>query len=151
MAWRSHGTTNEELITKLKKNLIITNSRVAKAMSEVDRGNFCRNNPYQDAPQSIGYAVTISAPHMHAYALNQLKDQLKEGSKALDVGSGSGYLTACMAVMVGETGRVIGVEHMPDLVELSKQNIRKGNAHLLDSGRLKIFGVYHLLLFHMCG
>lgn len=37
---------------------------------------------------------------MHAYALEALSDKLVEGAKVLDVGSGSGYLTACMAVMV---------------------------------------------------
>lgn len=36
----------------------------------------------------------------HAHALELLKDQLVEGAKALDVGSGSGYLTACFARMV---------------------------------------------------
>jgi len=49
---------------------------------------------------SIGYGVTISAPHMHAQALEVLSDQLVEGAKVLDVGSGSGYLTACFAHMV---------------------------------------------------
>lgn len=42
----------------------------------------------------------ISAPHLHAAALESLKDHLKEGAKALDVGSGTGYLTACFAIMV---------------------------------------------------
>ncbi len=37
---------------------------------------------------------------MHAYALESLSDFLGPGMKALDVGSGSGYLTACMARMV---------------------------------------------------
>lgn len=36
----------------------------------------------------------------HASALERLKDHLKEGDTALDVGSGSGYLTVCMAQMV---------------------------------------------------
>lgn len=57
-----------------------------------------------DSPQSIGYGVTISAPHMHAHALELLKDQLTPGENALDVGSGSGYLTTCMAIMLGENG-----------------------------------------------
>lgn len=34
------------------------------------------------------------------YALQQLENHLKEGACALDVGSGSGYLTAAMAYMV---------------------------------------------------
>ena len=36
----------------------------------------------------------------HAHALELLSDHLVEGNRALDVGSGSGYLTACMAMMV---------------------------------------------------
>ena len=36
----------------------------------------------------------------HVYALQQLENHLKEGACALDVGSGSGYLTAAMAYMV---------------------------------------------------
>lgn len=37
---------------------------------------------------------------MHAYALEVLQDKLKPGAKALDIGSGTGYLTACFAHMV---------------------------------------------------
>lgn len=36
----------------------------------------------------------------HAYALELLHDQLYEGAKALDVGSGSGILSVCFARMV---------------------------------------------------
>ena len=41
-----------------------------------------------------------SLAFQHAHALELLSGHLKEGSRALDVGSGSGYLTACMALMV---------------------------------------------------
>ena len=71
-------------------------------MSAVDRGDYSAATPYQDSPQSIGCGVTISAPHMHAYALELLREQLAPGATALDVGSGSGYLTACFAKMVGK-------------------------------------------------
>ena len=37
---------------------------------------------------------------MHAYALESLKDKLKKGARVLDIGSGTGYLTACFATMV---------------------------------------------------
>ena len=56
-------------------NGILKNTRIAAAMKAVDRGLFCKNNPYMDAPQGIGYAVTISAPHMviaHTKPLNKL-------------------------------------------------------------------------------
>ena len=35
----------------------------------------------------------LSAPHMHCMALELLEDKLVPGNTALDVGSGSGYLT----------------------------------------------------------
>lgn len=56
------------------------------------------------------------------------------------MGSGSGYLTACMAIMLGETGRVVGIEHIPDLVTLATKNIKLDNSHLLSSERVKLLG-----------
>ena len=88
MEWRSHGKDNNDLISQLKRNKIIKSPRVEEAMKKVDRGNYCSFSPYMDSPQAIGYGVTISAPHMHAHALEMLKDHLYEGAKALDVGSG---------------------------------------------------------------
>ena len=44
--------------------------------------------------------VKRSSCLQHAHALELLSAQLYEGATALDVGSGSGYLTACMALLV---------------------------------------------------
>ncbi|XP_069049330.1 l-isoaspartyl protein carboxyl methyltransferase, like isoform X4 [Lepisosteus oculatus] len=85
-----------------------------------------------------GYKATISAPHMHAHALEVLRDKLTEGATALDVGSGSGYLTACFARMVGCSGRVIGIEHIAELVEESIRNVQADDPDLLTSGRVKL-------------
>ncbi|KAF1751289.1 hypothetical protein GCK72_017843 [Caenorhabditis remanei] len=136
MAWRSSGTSNKELVENLRKNHVFASQRAYDAMLAVDRGDFTRNDPYQDAPQRIGYNATISAPHMHAAALDYLQNHLVSGANALDVGSGSGYLTVCMAKMVGTTGTVVGIEHMGGLVELSKKNIEKHHKEMLDSGNV---------------
>ena len=53
----------------LKSNLfaaggILNNEKTVTAMRAVDRKNYAKGVPYQDAPQGIGYGVTISAPHM---------------------------------------------------------------------------------------
>lgn len=45
-------------------NGILKTPTIIEAMKKVDRGNFAKFNAYADSPQSIGYAVTISAPHM---------------------------------------------------------------------------------------
>lgn len=123
---------------KFPDNRVIKLETVANVMSLTDRKHYCPKNSYMDAPQSIGCDVTISAPHMHAYALELLADKLQPGANVLDVGSGSGYLTACLARMVGSAGRVVGVEHQSSLVKLGKANISKDDPSLMESGRIRI-------------
>ncbi|NWW18381.1 PIMT methyltransferase, partial [Falcunculus frontatus] len=102
--------------------------------------DFCPENSYQDYPQPIGYNATISAPHMHAMALELLKDHLRDGSTVLDIGSGSGYLTTCMALMASilddKKGKVVGIDHIKGLVDLSISNISKHHRDLLMDGRI---------------
>jgi len=73
-------------------------------MLKIDRKDFLSENTdfYLDFPFSIGYNATISAPHMHAYALELLKDHLIKGNKCLDIGSGSGYLTLAFSLMINK-------------------------------------------------
>ena len=133
MAWRSHGNSNQDLVEKLAKNGIIESEVVKNAMLRVDRKSYCNHDPYKDRPQGIGYNVTISAPHMHARCLEILKEHLRPGMRALDVGSGSGYLSACMALMVGDEGKVVGIDHVKELVQWSKENlIKDGKKDFLD-------------------
>ncbi|KAI4463030.1 protein-l-isoaspartate o-methyltransferase [Holotrichia oblita] len=119
-------------------NGVIKSETVENAMAQVDRGNYSPRNPYMDAPQGIGYGVTISAPHMHAHALELLKEKLQPGERALDVGSGTGYLTVCMALILGEKGLAIGIDHIAELVELSRKNIQRDHPELLNSARVKL-------------
>jgi protein-L-isoaspartate(D-aspartate) O-methyltransferase len=82
-------------------------------MELVDRKYYAPSHPYEDLPQSLGYGATISAPHMHAYALEYLEKNLLKAKKALDVGSGTGYLTAAMTLMAPKSCKVYGIEHVP--------------------------------------
>lgn len=44
---------------------VIKSDKVFEVMSSVDRGKYTHpSHAYIDAPQGIGYGVTISAPHM---------------------------------------------------------------------------------------
>ncbi|XP_016140479.1 l-isoaspartyl protein carboxyl methyltransferase, like isoform X1 [Sinocyclocheilus grahami] len=138
MAWISSGRTHIELITRLRDHAVIRSDRVFNAMLATDRGIYSRDHPYADSPQSIGYKATISAPHMHAHALEVLSDKLTEGASAMDVGSGSGYLTACFARMVGPSGKVVGIDHIDELVQASVKNVQEDDPELLASGQIKL-------------
>ena len=138
MAWRSSGHSNAELVNNLHRNGVIEHDDVADAMRDVDRANYVikgSGDPYQDSPQPIGHGATISAPHMHAHCLETLRSRLRPGARVLDVGSGTGYLTALFATFVGPTGVVIGIDHIPELVANSERNFRAdGKAALVDGG-----------------
>nr|XP_033792681.1 protein-L-isoaspartate(D-aspartate) O-methyltransferase isoform X2 [Geotrypetes seraphini] len=138
MAWKSGGASHAELVQNLRKNGIIKSEKVFEVMLATDRCHYAKSNPYMDSPQSIGYQATISAPHMHAYALELLHEQLHEGAKALDVGSGSGILTACFARMVGPKGKVVGIDHIKELVDDSIHNVGKDDPTLISSGRVQL-------------
>lgn len=52
---------------------------------------------------------------------------------------GTGYLTACFALMVGPHGHAVGVEHIPELVASSISSIKKSAAaSLLKDGVLSV-------------
>jgi len=51
---------------------------------------------------------------------------LREGETVLDLGSGAGFDCFLAANRVGATGRVIGVDMTPEMVEKARQNARSG-------------------------
>ncbi|GJP32981.1 hypothetical protein CLOM_g17560 [Closterium sp. NIES-68] len=135
-----------ELVAHLERIGVLRSggqSRAAQVMRQVDRGLFVPPAPwvhaYQDSPQTIGFNATISAPHMHAQCLELLGNHLQPGMRALDVGSGTGYLTACLGLLVAPGGKAVGVEHIPELVERSVRDVRRSAAgHLLESGVISL-------------
>jgi protein-L-isoaspartate(D-aspartate) O-methyltransferase len=71
---------------------------------------------------------------MHGFAMEYLADYAKPGSRVLDVGCGSGYLSVALARMVGEKGKVIGIDYIDGLVDLARKNVEKEDKDLLDKG-----------------
>lgn len=100
-------------------------------MLKVDRKNFISDDsfhgPYSDMPRPIGWGTTISAPSVHATTLEKLKLHLKPGAKAVDIGTGSGFIAACFAEMVGREGKVYMVDHIQPILDNAMSNIKKGN------------------------
>ncbi len=137
---------------KLAQAGIAKSKIVQDCMNKVDRMNYVRNREeaYIDAPSSIGYMQTISAPHMHAHALEDLLPALQKAEASpsvnqlsiLDVGSGSGYLTACFGRMINllgnKPGKVYGIDYIPELVSCAKTNLVKQDSDLLESGVVEI-------------
>ncbi len=62
--------------------------------------------------------------------LSQAK--LKPGETVLDLGSGAGFDAFLAARIVGESGKVIGVDMTPEMVERAKENAQKLNFKNVD-------------------
>ena len=71
---------------------------------------------------------------------------LKPGARVLDVGSGSGYLSAVLFQLVNDPddphsaqSRILGIDHIQELVAWSTSNLRRdGLGSALDDGRIKM-------------
>ncbi|CBH15870.1 protein-L-isoaspartate, putative [Trypanosoma equiperdum] len=148
MAWTCSGVTNAGMIQRLEAASLLVTPAVIEAFRRVDRGWFLPHSPpevaYSDQPVPIGYGATISAPHMHAIMVEIIAPFLlrtPEGVKpatVLDVGSGSGYLTAVLAELCsGRGGTVIGVEHISELVVRSTEVVNKHFRSWVEEGRIK--------------
>jgi protein-L-isoaspartate(D-aspartate) O-methyltransferase len=73
---------------------------------------------YEDAPIPIGYGQTASQPSLQAYCLSLLRPRAHE--KVLEVGTGSGYLTALLALLAD---RVYSVERVRQLSQRARKSL----------------------------
>jgi protein-L-isoaspartate(D-aspartate) O-methyltransferase len=94
----------------------ISDPRVLDAMLRVPRHLFVpeayRAEAYEDHPLPIPDGQTISQPYVVALMLESL--QLKPTDKVLEVGAGSGYVTALLAELVTQ---VFSIERHPVLAD----------------------------------
>jgi len=117
----------DKLIEDLVKDGFLHSPRVIEAFKKIDRSNFViepvKNNAYVNSPLAIGFGQTISQPLTVAFMLEKL--DVQPGHKVLDVGSGSGWTTALLAAIVGEKGKVYGIEIIPEIYEFGKANVMR--------------------------
>ncbi len=118
----------KELIDYLKGKGFLERENVYNAFSEIDRKDFIpeelKKYAYEDMPLSIGYGQTISQPQVVAFMIKLLSPEREQ--TVLDIGFGSGWTTAILAEIV-KTGKVIGVEKVPEVYNFGKKNIEKYN------------------------
>jgi protein-L-isoaspartate(D-aspartate) O-methyltransferase len=97
----------------------ISDQRVLDAMTRVPRHEFAlastRDQAYEDHPLPIGEGQTISQPYIVALMLQVLT--LVPADRVLEVGTGSGYLTALLAELVAQ---VVSVERHAVLAESAR-------------------------------
>jgi protein-L-isoaspartate(D-aspartate) O-methyltransferase len=104
----------------------ISDARVLEAMQKIPRHFFVpdemKKMAHDDNPLPIGHEQTISQPYMVAAMTTLLTRLIPDGSKVLEIGSGSGYQTAILVHMGYE---VHSIELLPELLEQSKKVLQE--------------------------
>ncbi|KAJ3595086.1 hypothetical protein NHX12_004391 [Muraenolepis orangiensis] len=120
----SAGEDNDDLIDNLKEAQYIRTDRVERAFRAIDRGDYYlddyRDNAYKDLAWKHGN-IHLSAPCIYSEVMEGLR--LRPGLSFLNLGSGTGYLSTMVGLIVGPFGVNHGVELHKDVVEYAREKL----------------------------
>ncbi|MEE1063365.1 MAG: protein-L-isoaspartate(D-aspartate) O-methyltransferase [Paludibacteraceae bacterium] len=112
------------MVAQLKTNKLAFSDDVLDAISKVPRHLFCQPmyvaSAYEDVTLPIAAKQTISQPSTVARQMSLL--ELKPGEKVLEIGTGSGYQTACL---VAFGVNVYSIERQKALYDITSALFRK--------------------------
>jgi len=131
MSKRNYAIDRRLLIERTLKPGGISDERVLAAMDSVPRHKFVsarqHSIAYQNRSLSIGYGQTMLPPLIIAKMLQAL--QLNGTEDILEVGTGSGYLTA---LLMTPGSYVYSLERIPELAEKAAHNLQSLNYNNVD-------------------
>lgn len=112
------------MVAQLKANKLAFSADVLNAISKVPRHLFCQPmyvaSAYEDVTLPIAAKQTISQPSTVARQMSLL--ELKPGEKVLEIGTGSGYQTACLVAFGVD---VYSIERQRALYDITSALFRK--------------------------
>ncbi len=112
------------MVMQLKTNKFAFAADVLDAISRVPRHLFCQpmyvNSAYEDVTLPIAAKQTISQPSTVARQMSLL--ELNPGEKVLEIGTGSGYQTACLVAFGVE---VYSIERQKSLFDITSALLKK--------------------------
>lgn len=117
--------TNAKLVNYLINMEVLRTPSIIEAFITFDRSFFVpakfAEEAYNDYPLPIGEGQTISQPTTVAIMLELL--EAREGDFVLEIGSGSGWVTAMLAKIVGPYGFVFSYEVNRSVYNFGQKNL----------------------------
>jgi len=109
----------------------VLDQRVLDVISTVQRELFVpakhRKLAYADLMLPIGHEQAMLKPVVEGRLLQAL--EIKPDDNVLEIGTGTGYLSACLAELAAE---VLSVEIQPELMQIAEQNIKRASRHSIE-------------------
>ncbi len=119
--------SNDELVRYLVDIGYLRTDKVIEAFRSIDRRDFVpedkKDLAYEDVVIPVKEGVTLSQPSVVAIMIEELSPE--EGNKILEIGTGTGYTTAILSKLVGDSGKVISIEIDPEAHEIARRNLEK--------------------------
>jgi protein-L-isoaspartate(D-aspartate) O-methyltransferase len=113
----------QQMVEQQIRTWEVLDPRVIDVLERVPREQFVppqyRELAFVDGPIPIGHGEMMLAPKVHGRILQALS--IDHSDKVLEVGTGTGYLTACLSLLSHETA---SIEIHADFAVLSAQNLR---------------------------
>lgn len=120
----SRGEDNDELIDNLVEADYIKTPLVEKVFRAVDRAHYYteenKGSAYKDLAWKQGH-LHMSAPCIYSEVMESLS--LEPGLSFLNLGSGTGYLSTMVGLILGTFGVNHGVEFYDDVVEYANERL----------------------------
>ena len=117
----------------------VLDQRVLDVMSQIHREDFVperyRNLAFSDVRIPLGHGEVMMNPNVEGRLLQSLG--LQPEDRVLEVGTGSGYLTACLAAL---SRSVTSVDIRPAFTDTARQKLRRhgaGNVQLVTGDAVK--------------
>jgi protein-L-isoaspartate(D-aspartate) O-methyltransferase len=131
-------TAREQMVGQQLRAWDVLDERILDVMATLPRERFVppdwQGLAYADTEIPLGHGKHLAPPKIQGRALQALLPQ--PGDRVLEIGCGTGYLTACLARLAGS---VTGVELHPELAAAARRNLAAlgiGNAEVLEGDGL---------------
>jgi protein-L-isoaspartate(D-aspartate) O-methyltransferase len=116
------AVARQQMIEQQVRAWDVFDDRVLTVMRDVPRERFVparfHDVAYADSPIPLAHGQRMLPASVHGRILQALA--LAPGDTALEIGAGSGYLTACLGRLAG---RVRSIEIFPDLADEARANV----------------------------
>jgi protein-L-isoaspartate(D-aspartate) O-methyltransferase len=130
--WHDHDELRDRMVEQQIEERGVRDAAVLSAMRKVPRDRFVPERlaarAYDDRPLPIGEGQTISQPYIVAMMTEALR--LRQDDRVLEIGTGSGYAAAVLAVIAAE---VYTIERLAGLAESARRRLAElgyANVHV---------------------
>ncbi|XP_054772927.2 uncharacterized protein LOC129280962 isoform X1 [Lytechinus pictus] len=121
----SAGVNNDHLVDNLRDADYIKSNLVEDVFRAVDRGDYYiaghKDSAYKDLAWKHGN-IHLSAPCIYSEVMEALK--LEPGLSFLNLGSGTGYLSTMVGLVIGSNGVNHGIEIHQDVIDYANERLQ---------------------------